>query len=183
MSVIAKRAGEIMIPIEKYPYIRHSATIREAVVLMEQATLEIAERRSLPRALIVFSDEFELLGVVRRRDILRGLEPRFLRTMPFPHRKTLFDTEIQADPDLVELASGRLSKAFREQAEEPVSGIMQPIIGRVEHDDHLAKVVSTMLTHDLNLLPVLKDHKVVGVVRSVDVFHEVASLLIAGGRK
>jgi hypothetical protein len=40
-----------------------------------------------------------------------------------------------------------------------------------------------MLTQDLNLLPVLKDHKVVGVVRSVDVFHEVASLLIAGGRK
>jgi hypothetical protein len=31
-----------------------------------------------------------------------------------------------------------------------------------------------MVNSDLSLLPVLKDDKVAGVVRSVDVFHEIA---------
>jgi hypothetical protein len=35
-----------------------------------------------------------------------------------------------------------------------------------------------MNTHDLALIPVLKDDKVVGVVRTVDVFHVIAKLII-----
>jgi predicted transcriptional regulator len=35
-----------------------------------------------------------------------------------------------------------------------------------------------MLLKDLNLLPVLKEGSVVGVVRSVDVFREIAKLVL-----
>lgn len=178
MTVISKRAGEIMIPIDKYPYIQHSATIREAVVKIEEASLEIAGRRSLPRALIVFDEEHNPLGIVRRRDMLRGLEPKFLRTMALPRRKQLFDVPIQPDPDLVLLTSGRITKAMREQAKQPVSEIMQPLGMTVDYEDHVAKVVYRMLSGDVNLMLVLKDEKVAGVVRSVDVFREVAALLL-----
>jgi hypothetical protein len=35
-----------------------------------------------------------------------------------------------------------------------------------------------MVNHSLSILPVLKDKKVVGVIRTVDVFHELAELVL-----
>ena len=54
---------------------------------------------------------------------------------------------------------------------------MIPIKGRADYHDHITKVVYEMNANKFSLLPVLKDSKVVGVVRTVDVFHEFAKLL------
>jgi predicted transcriptional regulator len=172
---MSKRAGDIMIPIDRYPNVFYNATLRQAIEIMETASLEAHGRKSLPRSLIVFDKEFHPLGIVRRRDILRGLEPKFLRSMSFQHRRQLFQIEI--DPDLTELSAGRFTDAVREQANDPVSSVMQPIKVMLKHDDRLAKVVYYIIKWDVNLLPVLEHEKVIGVVRTVDVFHEIALLL------
>jgi len=164
-----------MIPLNKYPNIQHTLTLREAVAEMELSVIEVKGQRSLPRALLVFDDNQQLLGIVRRRDILRGLEPKFLKTMPVPHRKQLFN--IEADPNLVDLSSGKVGKSMQEQANQPVTEVMQPIVTTVDYEDHLAKIIYKMINMDLNLIPVIKDKMVVGVVRSVDVFNEIADLL------
>ena len=170
-----KNAGELMIPIDNYPHIPFWYTLRQAVDELEKATLEVVGKRSLPRALLVFDEQNHLLGIVRRRDILRGLEPKFLRTMPIPHRKELFDIEV--DADLVDLSMGKIGKAMKAQADTPVSEVMLPIMATVRYEDHLAKIIYKMIRRDLNLLPVIRDNKVVGVIRSVDVFHEIAKML------
>ena len=170
-----KRAGDIMIPVDEYPHVLHTDTIRQAVELMAQAHLEVARRKGLPRALLVFDDEGHALGIVRRRDIFRGLEPKFLRMVSVPQRKQLI--EIDIDPELFDLSTQRVGKAIREQAALPVVEIMQPFAATVEHNDHLSKVIYKMLSRNLSLIPVLKDERVVGVVRTVDVFQEVAALL------
>jgi CBS-domain-containing membrane protein len=171
-----KRAGEIMIPLEQYPHIPYWFTLRQAVAEMEKSVIEVEGKRSLPRALLVFDEKYDLVGIVRRRDILRGLEPKFLRTMSVPDRRQIFD--IEADPDLVNLSDGRVGKAMREQSGQPVSDVMQPIAATVNYEDHLAKIIYKMLSHDQNLLPVIKGDQVVGVVRSVDVFQEIAEHLM-----
>ncbi|RKX23915.1 MAG: hypothetical protein DRP45_09375 [Candidatus Zixiibacteriota bacterium] len=171
----SKRAGDIMIPIEDYPHVPHTLSIRRTAVVMEKSYIEVEGRRSLPRALLVVDDECNPIGCVRRRDILRGIEPQFLKTASVPERKRLFEIEI--DPNLVDMLSGRMGKAIQEQSKRPVTDIMQPIKATVEHDDHLAKVVFKMVSLDLNLLLVLKDSQVVGVIRSVGIFREIVSQL------
>jgi len=175
MTLTSKRAGDIMIPIHRYPNVLHTATLQQAVEIMESATIDIGGKKSLPRALLVFDDDYHPLGIVRRRDILRGLEPKFMRTMSVPHRKKLFD--IEGDADLLEMMAGKISKGMKEQAQIHISDVMQPIASTVNVDDHLAKIIYKMITKDLTLLPVLDNQKVVGVVRSVDVFDEIANLL------
>jgi CBS domain-containing protein len=170
-----KNAGEVMIPLEKYPHVCHGCTLREAIRKIEESTLDIDGRKSLPRALLVFDEDENLLGIVRRRDILRGLEPKFLKTMPMDYRKKLFDVEV--DAELLDLSTGKIRSAIKKQAGNPVSEVMQPIAATARYDDHLAKVIYKMVSRDLSLLPVLKDGKVVGVVRSVDVFQQIAGLL------
>jgi len=77
----------------------------------------------------------------------------------------------------VDLSTGKIAKDMRAQAETPVSEVMKPIVATIRHDDHLAKIIYKMLSHDVNILPVIRDDKIVGVVRSVDVFTEIAALL------
>ena len=168
-----KRAGEIMIPLDEYPHIPYWFTLRQAIAELEKSEMEIDGRKSLPRAVLVFDEKYQLLGMARRRDILRGLEPEFLME-PAQHgsRKTLFDVKV--DPESFEMSYDKLAKDIREQAERPISDVMLPIVATVDDDDHLVKVIYEMVESDLSLLPVLKEGKVVGVVRSVDVFHEIA---------
>ncbi len=165
-----------MISIEKYPHIPYWFELRQAVIEMEKSEIDVGGRKSLPRALLVFDEKYQLLGIVRRRDILRALEPDFLKTMPVPYRKKLFDVEI--DPNLTDLSTGRIAKAIQEQASQPVSTIMTPITSTVDVTDHLAKIIYKMISRDINLIPVMKDDEVVGVVRSVDVFHEISNILV-----
>ena len=154
--MVTKRAGDIMIPLEQYPHIPHWFTIRQAIVELEKSELEVGGRRSLPRALLVFDEKYQLLGIVRRRDILRGLEPKFLRTMPLHHRKKLFDVE--ANEDLLALSSGKFGDALEQQADQPISDVMQPVAATVDFDDPLVNVVFKMISRDLNLIPVTTYH-------------------------
>ncbi len=171
-----RRVGEFMVPIEKYPSVRDKDTLRDALVAIEQSQLEVALRKSLPRAILVFDEIDVVVGYVRRRDIMRGLLPRYLVSEPLEYDEKPFEVEI--DPNLSELSYDRTIRAIQEQADRPVSDVMCPIETIIDADDHLMKAVQEMVSLNLTLIPVLHDGRVVGVIRSVDVFHELARQLI-----
>ncbi len=170
-----RRIGEIMIPIEQYPSVRDTATLREAVAAIEGVQLEVDLRKSLPRVLLVFDAIDVMVGYVRRRDIMRGLEPRSMVSQPLDYRKKPFDVGI--DPNLSELSYDRALKGILEQAERPVTEVMRPNEVLIDSEDHLMKAVYEMVSNNLSHLPVIQDGHLVGVVRSVDVFHELAQLV------
>ncbi len=170
------RAGKVMVPLDKYPHIPYWFTLRQAMVEMEQSELEIEGRRSLPRMVLIFDEKYQLMGMARRRDILKGLEPKFLQEKPLEHRKDLWD--MQVDPDLSELSVDRVMAEVRRRAELPVSDVMMSIEVTVDANDHIVKVIYEMNKHNLSLIPVVDNDAVVGVIRSVDVFHEVAKVVI-----
>jgi CBS-domain-containing membrane protein len=171
-----KTAGEIMIPLDQYPHLPYWFTLRQAIAEMEQFEFDVGGRKSLPRVVLVFDEKYQLLGIVRRRDILRGLEPSFLAGTPVDDRKGLI--EMQADAALAEMSLDRLVSGIRERAERPVRDVMLPIVATVDYDDHIMKLIYEMVSHNMHLLPVLRDGSVAGVVRTVDVFHEVGKLLL-----
>ncbi|RJP67045.1 MAG: CBS domain-containing protein [Candidatus Abyssobacteria bacterium SURF_17] len=172
----AKRAGEIMIPLENYPHIQKSTTIRDVIALMEKSQIEVEGRKSLPRVVLVFDEANQLVGWVRRRDILRALEPSFLSGKPMDYRKKLFD--VRMDPNLAELSYEKTLEGLQKRANQPVSDVMLPVAETIDYDDHIMKVIYEMVDNNLSLLPVLKEGRVVGVVRSVDALHEVAQILL-----
>jgi predicted transcriptional regulator len=171
-----KTAGDIMIPLSKYPHIPYWFTLRQAIVEIENSELEIDGRRSLPRVVLVFDEKYRLLGVVRRRDILRGLEPEFLGAQSHSRGQKAYDVGI--DSNLVELSSQKWLADIRRKAERPVSDIMTQIPATVDRNAHLIKIIYEMVDNDLSIIPVMDENKVVGVVRSVDVFHEVSKIVI-----
>jgi predicted transcriptional regulator len=174
----AKRVREVMIARDSYPFVHPDDTLKRAVEVIEGSRIEVGGRRSLPRVLLVLTGDHELVGLVRRRDLMRGLEPKFLVSQPMEYRKKLF--EVAVDPNLsefTELPFDRIVKGLREQAGRPVRDVMLPVTATIGPDDHLMKAVYEMVSMNLGLLPVVESGTVLGVVRSVDVFHELAQLL------
>lgn len=171
-----RRVGEIMIPLKDYPHLPVWSTMLEAIRMMHTSELDHRGRRSLPRVILLFDLDGSISGTVRRRDLMRGLEPKFLLSRPLEYRMKLFD--VQVDPNLSELPFDKVVKGIRERVDRPVTDVMRPIDRTIDFDDHILKAVYEMVNNGLSILPVLQDRKVVGVIRTVDVFHELAELVL-----
>lgn len=169
-------ARDIMIPLDQYPHIPFWFTLRQAMIEMEAAELNVGGRKSLPRVVLIMDEKYRLLGMIRRRDILRGLEPEFLRELPIQERKELFS--VHRDPDLSDLSFDKIAEEVKRRGSLEVRDFMIPIEATVDYDDHIVRIIYEMNSHNLSDLPVTKHGSVVGVVRSVDVFHRVAEGLL-----
>lgn len=171
-----KKAGDVMISLDKYPHIPYWFTLRQAMAEMENAEFEINGNKCPCRVLLIFDEKYQLLGTVRRRDILRGLEPEFLSNLVMKERKQFFESN--AYQQSKQATIDKLKENILERSQRPVSDIMRIIRATVNYDDNLIRVIYEMVDNNVSVIPVLKDNRVVGVARSEDVFHEVAKLLL-----
>ena len=87
--------------------------------------------------------------------------------------------------DFSELAGLRwlsfFSDAAVEGARRPVQSVMAPIRGVVRRSDGLSRVVTTMIQHGIDLVPVLDGDRTVGVVLMTDVFDTIAEFVLERG--
>ena len=170
------RVGEIMIPLDEYPHIPDQYTLAQAMMEMDRAKIVAGGRRSLPRLLLVFDKNNQMAGIVRRRDLLRGLEPEFLRSKPRDEHGRVIRVEV--DPNLLELTSDRIIEGMQQRARESVRSVMIKNVITIDYNDHIMKAIDMIVKRDITSLPVLKDNEVVGVVRTVELFHEVSKLVL-----
>ncbi|MFH1530124.1 MAG: CBS domain-containing protein [Pseudomonadota bacterium] len=172
----SRRVGEIMIPLNEYPHLPVWSTLVDAIKIMHSAEIVARGRKSLPRVIFLFDLDGSIAGTVRRRDIMRGLEPTFLVSQPLEYRRKIFDVEV--DANLSELSSGRVEKGIRERADRPVTDVMRLIETTIDFDAHIIHAVYEMVNNRMSILPVTQNKRVVGVIRTVDVFHELAEVVL-----
>lgn len=171
-----KTIGDVMIPIDRYPMVQDGCTLRDAIHEIERGVIEHDGRRSLPRVILVVDEDGELAGTVRRRDLMRGLVPPFLRSVSMPHDQML--VEVGADPNLSLLSIERLIPSIRAQADRPIRDVMQPPIKPVDAEEPVFRAAYEMVNANLALLPVSRQGRLAGVVRSVEVFRELSRLVL-----
>lgn len=172
-----KCVGDIMIPLDEYPHLPHWFTLRQALAEMAGVQLRVGEGQvASPRNALVFDEAYRLLGLIRRRDIMRGIEPRYLTSEKL--HLHFQDISMHPDPGLSELSYDKMVKTIRERSEQKVSEFMQPIVTTLNFDDPLMKAVLAFVEHDLSLIPVLRNGKVAGVVNTIRVCHELAQVIL-----
>jgi predicted transcriptional regulator len=72
----------------------------------------------------------------------------------------------------------KMLKEIKNQAETPVGEVMVPIKMTVNHDDHIIKVIYDLTVTNVSIVPVMKDDKVVGVVRTMECLDEMAKIVL-----
>jgi CBS domain-containing protein len=171
-----KRVRDIMVPLEEYPYIPSTYTLGQAIQEMGKAQILRKGSTSLPRTALVFDEAHsELVGLLRRRDIMRGLEPKFLVSGSLEYQRKLFNVAI--DPNLPELSHDKTIARMKARANKLVEDFMLPIRATINADVHIMKAVNEMVDRNVSLLPVMDGEAVVGVVRSVEVLYEIALIV------
>jgi CBS domain-containing protein len=163
----AKQVRELIIPLEDYPHIPYWFTLRQAMAIVREASIKF-EGSFEPRAVLVFDEKYQLLGLLTLRDIIKGLEPRFLK-----------ETElVKTDPSLTVLLGDLFGPNLKAQSQQPVSEVMSPIRVQADAQDNFVKALYLMVKADVGLMPVLESGKVIGILRLSDLFNELSRLVL-----
>jgi predicted transcriptional regulator len=166
------RARDLMVPISDYPTCSVNETLSSVIKKINNTLIKTDNRTGLARAVLVFDSPTEFVGLVRRREIFDALNPSFLKKESVSHAQKWLD--IQVDPNLAELSNATSLRVMKKNLNRLVKDVMLSIKYVIEHDDHLVKVVSTMVEHNTSTIPVSEEGAVVGVIRSTDVLNHLS---------
>ena len=177
-------ARDVMLPPERYPHCRLSCTIREAIVAVSASAVKLQDGYiMLPRYVLVLDDDDRLVGVVSRRELLKGLIPHLRDDRETEaHIKELVPFGGSMPSELTIRWTSLFSRAAIEASRTPIQAVMVPIKGTVQVDDTLSTVISTMLYHGVDLVAVLDGEKVAGVVLMTNIFDIVAQFIMEYGQ-
>jgi CBS domain-containing protein len=168
----SKVVKDVMIGIFEYPHVPYWFSISQAIRIVKVSFLS-AKKYPDPLAVLVFDEKYNLMGTLTLKDILSGLEPRFLKP------STTAQVAEENESALSLIWDTLFDKGSKDLVEKPVSEIMSPAKYFVEPGDPLTKAAYLMLHQDLVLLPVLENKKkFVGLVRMIEVFDEISNALL-----
>jgi len=152
---------ELMVPESLYRRIYVDATVRGAVLALQ----EVQRRELVPgdtdrgrRTLLVFDRKEEFKGLVRAEDIVRLTVPSFLVDSPY---SSYFTGMFLAQAKVV----GRLP--LREVLKTPPT---------LDVDAPLMEAAYWLVSRRLSHLPILREGRLVGILRPEDLYQEIAVL-------
>lgn len=160
---------ELMVPIHEYPVIYDDDTIKEGIKSLKKYLDEGKEYRSL----LVFSrtkkvsGEEELVGILTVRDILNALKSN----------RAGFDNN-----DLFNLSMASIGWAYLDPVGKhinvKVGKIVRPLVKAfIQSNESVTSAVESMMGNNVNILPVYKGKKAVGIIRALDVLDCLGELL------
>lgn len=168
----SKFVKDVMIGIFDYPHIPYWFSISQAMRIIKASFIS-PKQYPEPMVILVFDEKYNLMGTLTLKDILKGLEPKFMR----PTTKAQVPEEDESGLSL--FWDSLFDKESKELAERPVSEVMIPARYFVEPNAPITKAAYMMLHHNLILLPVLENKKkFVGLIRMVEIFDEIANAIL-----
>ncbi|WP_027370288.1 CBS domain-containing protein [Desulfovermiculus halophilus] len=179
---------DLMIPLHEYATVHEEDLLHQAVHALEQAQKNFLaaskERRYPHRAVLVVSQDEEVVGKLSQLDILRSLEPKYdqLVDSRAMNRTTTSGFSLSFLRSMVSdygLFDRPLVDLCRKAASIKVKDCMlTPDTGEFVHvDDTLEFGVHQLIVGQHQSLLVLEKKRIVGILRLVDVFHQIAELL------
>ena len=172
-----KRAGEIMLPLEAFPYVPYWFTLRQALAELSSVEINGDSARKLLWIILVFNAQSQFLGIVQRQDILRGLRPGSrdkIRGIYPPFASA------PADPNLSRLSfpPEKAIQELKNQIERQIIDFMTPLQISVDFNDPALLAVNLMIDRDLTFVPVVKAGQIAGILYVEDALKEVIASII-----
>jgi len=167
-----KKVKDVMVDVFDFPHIPYWFTIRQAIGIVKKSLLG-SEKCQHPLAILVFDEKYNLLGTLSLKDLLKGVEPNFLKPI------TKAQVHAEDESSLSMIWESLFSGVSGETVNRPVGEIMVPAKAFVKPEDPITKAAYLMIHNDLVLLPVLEDKKkFVGLVRMLEIFEELSNAVL-----
>lgn len=157
-------------PLADYPHVRASATLRDVFAAIA-GDRDAADQF---RNVLVLDDADRLVGALGLHDMLHAILPDYLKTDAPAH----YEGGGSDVTGLAVLWQEDCETRSREAAQARVGDDLTLIDAAVKLDDPLTTAIYLFATHSYNLLPVVEDGRVIGVLRLVDVVTAVTKAVL-----
>ncbi|MEW6351697.1 MAG: CBS domain-containing protein [Thermodesulfobacteriota bacterium] len=140
---------KLMIPVKEWPQLRVDLNVGTAIKILRI----ISEERKLEHGHstpLVFDEQYNLVGFVHLVDLLKAIR----HTCDRPNEPC----------DLTRVTA-------------TIKDLVVPFAESVKEDDTILKALDVMMDHRVSLVPVMRNGKVLGIVKLADIFNTVAGLL------
>lgn len=174
-----KKVSEVMLPLEEYATIPAGSTVKEALIALNKAQLGLTYDRHHHRAILVLDRSGEVLGKLTHLSILGSLEPRLLESVDIQSldRAGLTPEFVESMQESYLLLNAGLEVLCARAAGLQVEDAMVPAVHSVDVDAPLGEAIHVAVREHVQSLLVTRAGKVVGILRTSDVFEEVADLI------
>ncbi len=182
-----KKVKDVMIPLSEYATVNETDTLQDAIKTLYHSQQTLSNNEYKHRAVLVYDKTGNITGKVSSLDVLRALEPKYSQ---FGHtdqlskmglsRFGLSDDFIHSLVENYNLWDESCESLVKKAKGRKVKDIMySPQEGEYVNQDLLIPeaIHQFILGHHQSLL-VLKDDKVVGILRLTDVFKLICDLII-----
>lgn len=167
-----KTVKDVFSGIDAFHTVSHEARIKHAIEITKEIFQE-TDRCYIPIAILVLDDESHLVGTLAVKDILRGLEPKFMQA------PAGFEGYQASEEYLSPVWASLFAEIEKGLAEKPIKDIMRPVDRYVGLDDPITKAAYIMHEQNRLLLPVVDGNEsVVGVISIRDVFEEITRVVL-----
>lgn len=161
--------SDLVTPLADYPHVRDNATLRDVFAILK-AKQDASERF---RSVLVLDSSDHLVGKINLHGLLQAVLPDYLQPHPAHFEG--------AEPDLASLSllwQEDSADQCHRAATKPVGPHARPMPATLAATDPLVKAIYLFARHDVNILPVVENGQVKGVLRIVDVLDAVARAML-----
>jgi CBS domain-containing protein len=178
-----KLVNELMVPLAKYASVSQEATLFEAVMALEKAQEKFDQSRYRHRAVLIYDNEGNIVGKVSQLDVLRALEPKY-KAMDIPGSLSRFGLTKRFQETMInELRfwDKPMDDICRKASRIKIKEFMYtPSEGEyINEDETLDRAINQLVMGHHQSLLVMKDDKIVGILRATDVFMEIVRVMKA----
>lgn len=156
------KVREVMVPVEEYPVIYESARVADAIDSLSRSFHEKGGTWYGFQSLLVLDRKERLVGILTLRGLLKAFK-----------LQALYEHLLKGDP-----AALMFVKPFSNDMEITVKDIMRPLkLVTVQQESSILEAVQIICRKKVNSLPVMEGKRLVGIVRTMDLFWSVGELL------
>lgn len=160
---------DLIVPLENFPNVGSEASVHEAVGQLFSHTVNGGDQL-LYDELLVINSQSQYVG----RLTIRGILACYFPTLFAGVQKGIFAGKKEKFSDLAILMEDRFQSECKRQGALPVSQFMIPPHKSIKAEMHPLHAAEIMMEEGETCLPVVENHSLIGVVRLIDIFRNLA---------
>jgi len=176
-----KRVKDLMVSLDEYPVVSQDATLRQAVLALEEAQKRLPGGRQPYRAVLVVDEKKRIVGKIGQLAFLGALEPRYdvIGDLDSLSVAGVSEEFVASMMEHYRFFQERLSDLCARSSRVLVKDVMRPVTQSVDENATLQETIHRIVMWQTLSLLVTRDDAVVGLVRLSDLFDAVAEQLKA----
>ncbi len=171
-----KKVKDIMTDIDNYSSVTVNNTIKEAIVKLMNSQTELASsnlvREAGHRSLLVFDEQKNFIGLLRMKDLIRGVRPFYLSIPESSKADSVrFSHVFTGGWD------GLFTIQMKALANKKVGELVMDPPPMIDENANLMEVADLLFQTKRTRLIVTSGNKVIGILREQDLFFETVNIV------